>query len=90
MGTGVGFIDGRRGKLRHHLPAQVRIPSTVTLVAKADIGSGFAGWTGAYDTQGTDPVCNVEVNLATTVTAKFDKRLYARTTSAGKTRCPPA
>jgi hypothetical protein len=55
--------------------AQVPIPSTVTLVATADLGSGFAGWTGACDNQGTDPVCNVEVNLATSVDAKFDKRL---------------
>jgi len=55
--------------------AQVRIPGTVVLTAAADIGSGFAGWSGACDAQGTDPVCEVQVNLATTVTAAFDKRI---------------
>ena len=55
--------------------ASVRIPATVTLTATADIGSGFEGWTGACEDQGTAPVCDVLVNLATTVQARFVKRI---------------
>lgn len=45
------------------------VPATVTLTANADAGSTFTGWSG--DCAGTDPVCVVSFDAASSVVATF-------------------
>lgn len=45
------------------------VPATVTLTATADAGSTFEGWSG--DCAGTDPVCIVSFDAASSVVATF-------------------
>lgn len=48
--------------------------SSVTLIANADDGSTFAGWSGACG--GTDPSCTVVMSAPLAVTARFDSILH--------------
>lgn len=51
-----------------------KVGSTVTLTAKANSGSAFAGWTGACTGTGN---CTVTINGANTVTATFNTQVAA-------------
>jgi Divergent InlB B-repeat domain len=71
-GTGGGNVDSsdKRIACGSKCSAPYAAGSVVTLTAKANSGSSFAGWTGACN--GTASTCSVTVNGANTATANFN------------------
>lgn len=72
-GTGGGNVDSadKRISCGNKCVAPYTAGSVVTLTAKADSGSSFAGWTGACT--GTATTCSVAIDGANTATATFNK-----------------
>jgi Divergent InlB B-repeat domain len=72
VGTGSGNVDSsdKRIACGSKCSAPYTAGSVVTLTAKANSGSTFAGWTGACS--GTALTCSVTVNGAMTATASFN------------------
>lgn len=72
-GTGGGNVDSsdKRISCGNKCVAPYTAGSVVTLTAKADSGSSFAGWTGACT--GTAPTCSLSINGARSATASFGK-----------------
>ena len=71
-GTGGGNVDSadKRIACGNKCSLPYAAGTVVTLVAKANSGSVFAGWTGACT--GTSLTCNVTINGANTATAVFN------------------
>jgi len=61
----------------------------VTLTAKANAGSVFAGWSGDYCT-GKTTTCQITTDFLQSVIARFDKQATARPATAPPTKAPSA
>ncbi len=76
-GNGTGVITSSSGGIDcgTSCSAEYDLGTTITLTATAQLGSEFAGWTGACS--GDTPSCEVKIDEAKSVTAQFNLALYS-------------
>ena len=78
-GTGDGTVTGDGIDCGSDCAETYAVGTLVTLTAAAGAGSSFAGWSGACAAEGTNPTCDVTMDMARSVGAQFALPQYTLT-----------